>query len=50
MALTASTEKQSERVLNLLYETSLDLSEREMELAKSLVEFDFANDQEEEIH
>ena len=43
MALTASTEEQSERVLNLLYKRSLDLSEREMELAKSLVEFDLAN-------
>ncbi len=43
MALTASTEEKSERVLNLLYERSLDLSEREMELAKSLVEFDLAN-------
>ena len=56
MALTASTEEQSERVLKLLYKTSLDISEREMELAKSLVEFDLANHRanmlelEEEIH
>ena len=43
MAITAPTEEQSELVLNLLDETSLDISEREMELAKSLVEFDLAN-------
>ena len=43
MAITAPTEEQSELVLNLLDETSLDISEREMELAKSLVEFDLVN-------
>ena len=43
MAINAPTEEQSELVLNLLDETSLDISEREMELAKSLVEFDLAN-------
>ena len=50
MAITAPTEEQSKRVLNLLDETSLDISEREMELAKSLVEFDLANHQREGFH
>ena len=44
MAIAAPTEEQSELVLNLLDETSLDISAREMELAKSLVEFDLANE------
>ena len=50
MAIAAPTEEQSKRVLNLLDETSLDISEREMELAKSLVEFDLANHQGEGFH
>tara|TARA_B100000963_G_C22558644_1_gene640267 strand:- start:866 stop:1066 length:201 start_codon:yes stop_codon:yes gene_type:complete len=51
MAITAPTEEDSQRVLDLLSEkTSLDVSEREMELAKSLVEFDFANHQEQGFH